>query len=315
MHHGRRGLAADLAALLHVVTAEEAGKRTDVVVAALSGALARAGRRRRSSAATCASTARRQASRPLEEGDVLEFEIRRARAARSRAPKRSTLPIVYEDDELVVVDKPAGMVTHPAHGAPQRHARQRVARARLGHAARRRAAARARPPARPRHVRACWSSRKTTHALGARQRDESARIKREYLGLVRGVPRTPARHDRRPDRPRSAQPPEVRDLARRQAGRHALRGARRVPEARRARLPLETGRTHQIRVHSPRSGIRSSTIRVYGKTEPRFELPGQALHAWRLAFRASAHRREPLAFEAAPPAGVRRSARRCFVRD
>ena len=32
-------------------------------------------------------------------------------------PEAIDIPIVYEDDDLVVIDKPAGMVTHPAHGA------------------------------------------------------------------------------------------------------------------------------------------------------------------------------------------------------
>ncbi|MEO6834785.1 MAG: RluA family pseudouridine synthase, partial [Candidatus Tumulicola sp.] len=102
--------------MLHAVTADEAGKRTDVVVARLSGA----------SRALVADAVKRgdvriggvpgKASRPLEEGEVLEFEIRQ-RPPLTAAPETIEIPIVYEDDDLVVVNKPAGMVTHPAHGA------------------------------------------------------------------------------------------------------------------------------------------------------------------------------------------------------
>jgi len=49
-------------------------------------------------------------------------------------------------------------------------------------------------------------------------------------------------------------------------------------------LQLETGRTHQIRVHFAALGSRFSTI-DYGKLDPRSPLPGQALHAWRLGFK------------------------------
>ncbi len=64
---------------------------------------------------------------------------------------------------------------------------------------------------------------------------------------------------------------------------------------------LETGRTHQIRVHMAASGHPILNDPVYGRKEARFELPGQALHAWRLAFE---HPRtgQPMQFEAAPPA-------------
>ncbi|HEY5426789.1 MAG TPA: hypothetical protein VIJ77_09580, partial [Candidatus Tumulicola sp.] len=101
--------------MLHAVTADEAGKRTDVVVARLSGA----------SRTLVADAIRRgdvrigglpaRASRQLEEGDALEFEIRQ-RPPLLALPEAIDVPIVYEDEDIVVIDKPAGMVTHPAHG-------------------------------------------------------------------------------------------------------------------------------------------------------------------------------------------------------
>jgi 23S rRNA pseudouridine1911/1915/1917 synthase len=64
---------------------------------------------------------------------------------------------------------------------------------------------------------------------------------------------------------------------------------------------LETGRTHQIRVHLAAFGHPIVNDPVYGKIEPRVDLAGQALHAWRLAF-THPLTRELLAFEAPPPA-------------
>ena len=97
---------------------EEAGKRADVIVARLTGrvALARRGRdqTRRRARQRRAGEARAARSKPA----TCSSTTSRAREPLGRAPeddRRS--PIVYEDDDLLVVDKPAGMVTHPAHGA------------------------------------------------------------------------------------------------------------------------------------------------------------------------------------------------------
>ena len=92
--------------------------------------------------------ARRGASRTtikrsIDDGDVLvdglaakpslqlrggeEIERRAARPARRRTrPEDIPLDIVYEDEDLVVVNKPAGLVVHPAAGRRLGHARQRA---------------------------------------------------------------------------------------------------------------------------------------------------------------------------------------------
>jgi 23S rRNA pseudouridine1911/1915/1917 synthase len=64
---------------------------------------------------------------------------------------------------------------------------------------------------------------------------------------------------------------------------------------------LETGRTHQIRVHMAAMGHPMINDPVYGKTDRRFDLPGQALHAWRLSFRHPRTGRD-MEFQADPPA-------------
>jgi 23S rRNA pseudouridine1911/1915/1917 synthase len=64
---------------------------------------------------------------------------------------------------------------------------------------------------------------------------------------------------------------------------------------------LETGRTHQIRVHMAAMGHPIINDPIYGRTDPRFELPGQALHAWRLSFRHPRTGRE-MEFQVDPPA-------------
>jgi 23S rRNA pseudouridine1911/1915/1917 synthase len=63
---------------------------------------------------------------------------------------------------------------------------------------------------------------------------------------------------------------------------------------------LETGRTHQIRVHMAAFGHAIVADPLYGRPDPRVHLEGQALHAWRLRFRHPVTR-EDLSFEAEPP--------------
>ncbi|MEO7202989.1 MAG: RluA family pseudouridine synthase, partial [Candidatus Tumulicola sp.] len=101
----------------HAVSAEEAGFRADVVVARLATA---------SRAAVAAAIKRGdvtvngepvKASRTLEEGDIVVYDVPQPERPIARA-ESIDVPIVYEDEDLIVVDKPAGMVTHPAHGSP-----------------------------------------------------------------------------------------------------------------------------------------------------------------------------------------------------
>ncbi|HEU5481163.1 MAG TPA: RluA family pseudouridine synthase, partial [Candidatus Tumulicola sp.] len=142
---------------------------------------------------------------------------------------------------------------------------------------------------------------KTPDALTALGKAMKARrIRREYLGLVRGVP----------EQPRGTIEGNIgRDPANRLKFAIVAEGKSAVTHyevraafAKHAELVfrLETGRTHQVRVHLAAMGHPLVNDRVYGRAEPRFDLPGQALHAWRLSFD---HPRtgERLQFETPPP--------------
>ncbi|MGA7201512.1 MAG: RluA family pseudouridine synthase, partial [Candidatus Cybelea sp.] len=129
-------------------------------------------------------------SRPLETGDVLEFEITQPPALVA-GPEAIPLDVVYEDDDLLVINKEAGMVTHPAHGTTS----GTLVNALLAHV-------QASLPGdllRPGLVHRL--DRDTSGLLVVAKREESLRalglamkgrrIEREYLGLVRGIPQHP----------------------------------------------------------------------------------------------------------------------------
>ncbi len=291
--------------MLHVATADEAGKRTDVVVARLSGA----------SRALVADALKRgdvringvlgKASRPLELGDVLEFEIRR-RPELIALPEALDVPIVYEDEDLVVIDKPAGMVTHPAHGSRS----GTLVNALLSHLGSDLPGDALRPGLvhrLDRDTSGLLVVAKNDAALSALGIAMKARaITREYLGLVHGVPE----HRRGTiDGPIGRDPKNRLRFAIAGEGKPAITHYE-VREIFRKHAELvfrlDTGRTHQIRVHMAAMGHALVNDRTYGRSESRFELPGQALHAWRLTF---VHPRTgaKLEFEADPPEGYARA--------
>jgi 23S rRNA pseudouridine1911/1915/1917 synthase len=290
--------------LLHVVTADESGKRTDVIVAALAGAsralVAQAVKR----GSVSVNDAPAKGSHLLEEGDLLEFEIR-APDALVAGPEAIDLAILYEDEDVIVVDKPAGMITHPARGATS----GTLVNALLGHVEKLPGDA-----LRPGLVHRL--DRDTSGLLVVAKNEASLRnlakamkareIQREYLGLVNGVPQ----HARGTiDGPIGRDPHNRLKFAIAGDGKPAIthyevRNA--FPKHAELLFTLETGRTHQIRVHLAAIGHAILNDPLYGRAEARFELPGQALHAWRVKFR---HPRTGAAmeFEAEPPVEYQRA--------
>jgi 23S rRNA pseudouridine1911/1915/1917 synthase len=237
-------------------------------------------------------------SRVLERGDEVAYAIEPPRAIEV-LPQAIPLAILFEDDALIVVNKPAGMVTHPAHGS----ASDTLVNALLAHVA-----------ALPGEtIRAGLVHRldrdtsgllvvaKTEAALATLGRAMQKRyITREYRGIVTGVPR---------DRegtirgaigrdPNNRQKYAIRTDGKPATTHFALRET--LHDAAELTFTLETGRTHQIRVHLAAIGHPIVNDPVYGKRDRTTALPGQALHAWRLAFKHPVTK-ERLAFEAEPP--------------
>lgn len=208
--------------------------------------------------------------------------------------------IVHEDEALLVVDKPAGLVVHPAPSVRQPTLVDWLG-SRVGGGER----------DRPGIVQRLD---KDTSGLMVVARDEAARsalaaqikareVTREYLALVEGTldSRTgtidaPLGRDRR-RRTRRA----VRGAGERQARTH-FEVIERLPSDTYVRARLETGRTHQIRVHFAAIGHPVAGDTEYG-SGGRHGLERQFLHAARLGFR---HPRtgEALSFTSELPADL-----------
>jgi 23S rRNA pseudouridine1911/1915/1917 synthase len=214
-----------------------------------------------------------------------------------------SLTVVFEDDDLVVIDKPAGLVVHPGNG----NASGTLLNALLHHAPQLAGIPRAGIVHRlDKDTSGLLVVAKTLTAQTDLVRQMQARsVRRHYLALALGT----VERDGTVDAPLGRHAVQRTKMAIVRAGGKEARTHYAVLErfARATLLEcrLETGRTHQIRVHLASIRHPLAGDPVYGKTksgDARLDaFPRQALHAWRLAFRHPASVEE-LAWESPLPA-------------
>jgi 23S rRNA pseudouridine1911/1915/1917 synthase len=264
----------------HAVPDAAAGERLDRFVASLPGVGSRAAAERLLTAgAVVVDGVARPKSHRLEGGEEVAVDLDAVPAA--PAEPAPDVRVAYEDDHLLVVDKPAGLVVHPGAGRGSGTLAHGVAA--LG--------ATGGDPERKGIVHRL--DRDTSGLLVVARTEEafeglqalvkSHGLEREYLALVRGRPRSrtgrieaPIGRDRRDPTRRSLDTDSPKDAVTHfevveMLDAHAL-----------LRVRLETGRTHQIRVHLAAIGLPVAGDPVYGTSEP--GLQRQFLHAARLAF-------------------------------
>lgn len=228
----------------------------------------------------------------LETGDQVRVTLPDP-APLSLQPEDIPLDVLYEDDHFLIVNKPVGLVVHPAPG----HSTGTLVHALLAHCKK--------PDGttslsgiggveRPgivhrldKDTTGVIAIAKTDQAHHHLQAQIAARTaKREYLAVVYGQPRAESGTIDRPigrhpvDRIKMAVIPEA------EGGRSAIthwQMKERLGNYALMHFQLETGRTHQIRVHCADQGwpIIGDPLYSRGKSVG-VNLPGQALHAWQL---------------------------------
>jgi 23S rRNA pseudouridine1911/1915/1917 synthase len=267
------------------VAAGEPARRLDAVLAAHEAVESRAEAQRLIDAGRVTVNGEARAKRhSVSPGDLVEARLPPEDTGPALQAEDLGVPVVHADDYLLVVDKPAGMVTHPSRG----HSTGTLVHGLLAGGI-----AGGEDPQRPGIVHRLdrdtsglmlvARGEKAHRRLGRMMRDRA--VERRYLALVHGqfppaltVDRPLGRDPRR----------RMRQAVRATGGREAITHFRLLEQLGPVALVearLETGRTHQVRVHLESAGHPVVGDPVYGMGRDPRGLSRQFLHAYRLALR------------------------------
>jgi 23S rRNA pseudouridine1911/1915/1917 synthase len=290
------------------ITPAQHGERLDLALAQLLPAFSRSYLQQLIEAGAVRLRGRAVAkpSQRVRAGEPGTIELRPTPQSQAFQPEAIPLSLVYEDEHLLVVDKPAGLVVHPAPG----NWSGTLLNALLAH----HDGARALPRAGIVHrldkdtsglmvvARTRATMDRLVQMIAARE------VSRQYLALAHRPWQGPSQ--RRVDAPIGRDPRNRLRMAvvdlQRHPGKTAATVFQCIEQAAQGcglLCTLETGRTHQIRVHAAHIGHPLVGDALYGGA-PAGGLARQALHAIRLAF-AHPVTGEPLVFHAPPPADLR----------
>ena len=301
--HDRLPLALRVTVALRrwIVGEEDEGSRLDVVLASLADITRSQARRWLDEDRVRLNDAPARASQRVAPGDVLDASPPELLPS-PLTPEPIPLVVLHEDEDLIVIDKPAGMVVHPGPG----HASGTLVNALLHHCDDLAGVGGVTRPGIVHRldrgtsgVMVAAKNDAAHQALASQFRDHT--IEREYRALARGLP---GADEGRVDRPigrhrRDRKRMSVQVGAGREARTH-WRVLRRFPRSERTWLAVlpETGRTHQIRVHLASAGLPIVGDPVYGRRSKGApaELDRPALHAAVLGF-AHPRRSQRMRFE------------------
>ena len=221
----------------------------------------------------------------VQPGDRLSLNIP-ADIPLNLQPEAIPLDILYEDEQLIIINKPAGMVVHPSPG----HSHGTLVHALLAHCPLAAIGGVQRPGIVHRLDKDTTGAivvAKTDHAHQHLQQQLKAKTAyREYLGIAFGSPKAEAGTVNQPLGRHPVDRQKITIIPLEKGGRNAIthwQTEERMGNYTVIKYQLETGRTHQIRVHSAYMGNPIVGDQVYGRgRDVGVNLPGQALHAWKL---------------------------------
>ena len=273
-----------------IIAPDDVGKRLDIFISEANGVTRSAAQRLIENELVTVNDHPAAKNYRLRAGDEVETELPEP-VPLDAEPQDIPLDIVYEDADLLVVNKPKGMVVHPAPGNPD----GTLVNALLWHI---RDLSGINGVMRPGIVHRID---KDTSGLLIVAKNDAAHLalaeqikahsfEREYQAIVVGTPRDECGIV---DAPIGRNPRDRKKMAVVPNGRPArthYRLLERFDGFSHLSLTLETGRTHQIRVHMAHIGHPVMGDEVYGANRTRFEkqtarlISGQCLHAKRIGF-------------------------------
>ena len=222
----------------------------------------------------------------LKLNDEIEISIPEAKEIDLKA-QDIPLDIIYEDDDIIVINKPKGMVVHPANGNPDGtlvNAVMAICKDSLSGIG---------GEIRPGIVHRL--DKDTSGAIIVAKNDKAHinlseqlkehKVKKTYLALVRGIIKE---NEATINMPISRSNKDRKKMDVNKEGKEAITHFKVLRRYKNKytllQINLETGRTHQIRVHLSYIGYPIIGDEVYSNGKNEWDIKGQWLHAWKLEF-------------------------------
>ena len=271
----------------YIVKQEEQGKRLDTYVANQNNELTRtAAQRLVEQEKILVNRKKQKVAYKVIEGDIVTVEESEAKPIELKA-QEIPLDIIYEDKDIIVVNKPKGMVVHPANGNPDGtlvNAIMAICKDSLSGIG---------GEIRPGIVHRL--DKDTSGLLIVAKNDKAHvnmseqiknhEVKKTYIALVRGIVKeNEATIDMPIGRSRSDRKKMAVDKNGRNAVTH-IKVLKRYDKYTLLEINIETGRTHQIRVHLSHIGYPIIGDYIYSNGKNEFGVIGQCLHAKCLEFK------------------------------
>ncbi len=270
----------------YIVEKEERGKRLDSYIANKSEKITRTfAEKLIKNGEILVNNKKQKVAYKINEGDIITIEKQEAKDIKLKA-QNIPVDIIYEDDDIIVVNKPKGMVVHPANGNPDGtlvNAIMAICKDSLSGIG---------GEIRPGIVHRL--DKDTSGLLIIAKNDEAHvnvseqiknhEVKKTYIALVRGIIKE---NEATIDMPIGRSTSDRKKMAVNKKGKNAIthiKVLKRYDKYTLVEVNIETGRTHQIRVHLSYIGYPIIGDATYSNGKNEFNVQGQCLHAKKLEF-------------------------------
>lgn len=271
----------------YIVSQEEKGKRLDTYIPSVDTDITRTSAQRLIEDGNILVNGKNaKVSYKIQENDKISVEIPEPKQIELKA-QNIPIEIIYEDSDIIVVNKPKGMVVHPANGNPNGtlvNAIMAICKDSLSGIG---------GEIRPGIVHRI--DKDTSGLLIVAKNDnahvkmseqiKNHEVKKTYIALVRGVFKE---NEATIDMPIGRSPSDRKKMAVNKNGKNAIthiKVLKRFDKYTLLQVNIETGRTHQIRVHLSHIGYPIVGDYTYSNGKNEFDVIGQCLHAQKLEFK------------------------------
>ena len=271
----------------YIVSQEEKGKRLDTYIPSVDTDITRTSAQRLIEDGNILVNGKNaKVSYKIQENDKISVEIPEPKQIELKA-QNIPIEIIYEDSDIIVVNKPKGMVVHPANGNPDGtlvNAIMAICKDSLSGIG---------GEIRPGIVHRI--DKDTSGLLIVAKNDnahvkmseqiKNHEVKKTYIALVRGVFKE---NEATIDMPIGRSTSDRKKMAVNKNGKNAIthiKVLKRFDKYTLLKVNIETGRTHQIRVHLSHIGYPIFGDYTYSNGKNEFDVIGQCLHAQKLEFK------------------------------